>query len=260
MGLFSGKLKDVSTLNPEQQRLQKLLGGQFADTVEQGAQGSTFQGPLTAPLGANEQSNINYFSRLDALSQDSLSSLINLDDKKFDERFRSEVVDPTFRDFKENVLPSIQESLPSFSTAIGNVTAREAGNVNDQLLKTRFQAREAHRDRALQAIGAAQNQVRTAAGVFAIPREIQQAGLDKELTNFYKGQEQFAASLNTMLGFLGLQTKVFDRQPSGLDKINTVLTTLDSATSLAANFTPAGQVAKAAGSVAGSVAGSTADK
>lgn len=229
MGFFSGGLKNVSTLSPEQERLQKLVGSRLSAMSDAGPEGSTYQGPLSAPIGQDETNNIGMASRLSALQEGSLGSMINYNDKDFNDKFQSEIADPTYQDFQRNVLPGIQESLPSFSTAQGNVTARSYLDLSGKLLQQRFAAREAAKNRSIDASNAAQNLVKTNAGIYSIPREIQQAGLDRALANFYKGNEAYSGYLNSMLNYLGIQTFALDRQPSTLDNINSVLNTVSSA-------------------------------
>lgn len=221
-GIFGGgDDEEVSTLNPQQQAVMKALGPALISRISQGPQ--QFGGQLTAPITPGEIANINRFNRLAALSEGTLSGLINIDEPKFRQDFRTEVVDPAFRDFRQNVAPIIEESLPSFSTARGKVIGREAGNLSRRLLNQRFLSREEAKNRALQAIGRAESLGTTGFRLNAIPREIEQLGLDRQFANFFQANQQFQDQINSGLQFLGIQTKAirptdsfFDRVVSGL--------------------------------------------
>jgi len=205
-GLFSKKkVTQGTSFNPEQQALSRTLGSSLSGALAGGSE--QFPGQLTAPISPLESQNV---SRLGALGQDTLGSLINIDDAAFDQRFRQEIVNPTFRDFRTNIQPLIEESLPSFSIAKGNAVRRGAQEVGDDLLQQRFAAREAGRDRALKGIG----QLGDLAEFSAIPRLIQQAGLEREFARFTQGNADRDRNIGRALSFLGLSTKTETSEPS----------------------------------------------
>jgi hypothetical protein len=217
MGFFDkflpgSKTKEVSTLSPEQQRVQRLLGTTLEDRLGAGPQ--QFEGQLTAPITAGEESVLARNARLSALSEGTLSDLINIDPAALDARFRREVVTPTFETFRTETAPLIQESLPTFSTARGRAIERATGNLQNQLLQARFGATESARNRALQAIQSAQDLARTEAQIQSVPRVIEQAGLDRDFLNFTQANQQFSSDINSALGFLNIGTKAQISEPN----------------------------------------------
>lgn len=219
MGLFDTKLKDVSTLSPEQEQLQKTLGPRLTAMASQGPAAYTYGGMLSAPITDPEQENVNAAARFGAVGGSTLNNLANYDDAGFNTQFQSEIADPTYADFKTNVAPYLEQELPTFSTARANVLARELGNTQNRVMQQRFTAREAAKNRALEATTRGADFYGTQAKTLAVPREIKQAGLDREFTNFYQGNQQYQAGINSMLGFLGIQTKAVINEGSIYDKI-----------------------------------------
>lgn len=225
MGLFSQKIKSYSTLSPEQEQLMRTVGPQLKDFASGGIKGATYQGPLSSGISSDEQQNIDSAARFGAVAGKSLTDLATYDDSKFNDQFQSEIADPTYRDFKTNVAPYLEESLPTFSTARTNVLARELGNTSDRLLQQRFAAREDAKNRAINAASAGAVFHQTQAGTLAVPREVAQAGLDREFANFYAGNQNYQAGINGMLNFLGIQTKGFVNEGSTFDHVLAAINT-----------------------------------
>ena len=224
--LFKRPRETVSTLDPAQQRLRDTLGSRY-NALTAGPE--YYPGQLTEPIGAGEEQAIGNFNRLSALGSDNLSRLINVDEPAFRENFQSEIANPTYADFRQNVQPILEESLPSFSTARANVLSRSLNDLQGQLLQQRFGAREAAQDRSLRAIGEAQNLGRTSTEINAIPREIKQAGLEREFARFSEGQGRYQQNLNSALQFLGIQTQAISEQPSNMERIIAILNTAKAA-------------------------------
>ncbi len=207
--LNKGKgINPYGTLNPEQVNLTKSLGPELTDRATGDASQFQYGGQLNAPIGQGEQDVVDNSARLNALAGNTYSNIGTYDPNTFNTQFDQEIANPTFDSYKRNVQPGIQESVPGFSTARANVTARGLQNTSDQLLMARNAARESQKKLALDALSGASNYNVNAANIAAIPRVIQQAGLDKEYANFLQANAQKSDSINQALQFLGISTVV----------------------------------------------------
>lgn len=207
-GLF-GDYRDVDpygTLNPEQRNLVKALGPRLQAISAGGPQQYRYGGQLSMDITPEEQNAVDRYGRIAALSEPSLSKLVNYDDAAFNEQFTNEIANPAFDDFRRNTQPLLEEALPTFSTARANVLSRNLGDLQNNLLQTRFNAREAAKNRSLDAIGAAGQFGATSAAIASIPREIKQAGFDREYGDFIQANQQYQTAINQMLNFLGIST------------------------------------------------------
>lgn len=201
-------INPYGTLNPEQIALTKSLGPELMDRATGDASALQYGGQLSAPIGAGEQAVVNNAARLDAVGNNTFETLGNYDPALFNKQFDTEIADPTYESYKRNVLPGIQEAVPGFSTARANVTARGLQNTSDQLLQARNTARTAAQRMALDALQTGSNYNVNAANVAAIPRVIQQAGLDRQYADFLQANSQKSDSINQALQFLGISTVV----------------------------------------------------
>lgn len=220
---FSGKQEKISTLSPEQQRLQATLGNRLTALTQQGP--NYYQGQLSSPISQGELDALARFNALNRQSQDQLGNLINFNEEAFRNNFQQEIAQPTFETFRNEVAPLLTESLSGFGTQRGNVLARASNQLQNDLLNKRFDAREAALNRSLGAIESGRQQSTLDVGLSAIPREIQQAGLDRAYQSFVQANEQYGQDINRALQFLGIQTQAFDQQPSTLEKLQALAKT-----------------------------------
>lgn len=198
----------ISTLDPRQQAIQ----GQTATTISNLLNSpSQYQGQVAAPITAAEQQALANAQRLGSLSQTSLENLINLDPQAFATQFRTEIAQPALNFFKQDVAPYLTEALPFSSQARANVLTRGLNDLQQNLLGQQFQAREAQRQLALNAIGQGINLNQSQTQLAGVPREIQQLGLDKEFNRFIAGNPNQQAGLNSALSFLGVNTQAIQQ-------------------------------------------------
>lgn len=197
------KRDDYGLLNPEQRQVNKALGGYITGDL---SKDFSYGGQLTEGIGTGEQDVVNQNARINAIAGDTYGRLADYNDPAFNQQFEEEISRPTLQNFQNNIAPYLAQELPSFGTARATVIARELGNLQNNVMTQRFAAREAAKDRALRAASDSAGYFQTAAGIQSIPRQIKQAGLDREYQNFIQANAQKADSLNRALEFLGLTT------------------------------------------------------
>lgn len=210
------KVDPYGTLNPEQVALTKSLGPEITSRATGDASQYLYGGQLNAPISDGEQNVVDNAARLNAVAAGTYNTLGTYDPKLFNDQFDSEIADPTYESYKRNVLPGIQESVPGFSTARADVTAKGLQNVSDQLLTARNTARTAAQQTALSALQQGSNYNVNAANIAAVPRVIQQAGLDKSYQNFIQANAQKSDAVNQALNFLGISTGTSYQEPNPL--------------------------------------------
>ena len=210
VGYLSGKKEKTNPygqLNPEQIQTNKLLGSRLNSLLGQGPQ--YYGGQLTEPITQEELAAISSYNRSSLLSGNTLDRLINVDESQFNENFQREMVDPTMDNFTRNVAPLIDESLPTFSTERGYARQRALGDINNNLSQTRFMAREAMKDRSLTAIRDLLSKGQIDLAMNAVPREIRQAGLDKQYLDWIGANDKYGKDINSALNFLGIGTGTY---------------------------------------------------
>lgn len=201
-GRSKPKYDPYGNLSPEQQNVFKTLGPQIQNQLTSGP--TSYGGELNAPITTNELNSIRDYNNFASGAYGTLNQLSNYNDPNFNQQFQTEIADPSLQYFKSNIQPGIEEALPTFSTARGNVVARGLGDLSNNLLQQRFAARESAKNRALQAIAEGQNLGRTTLGINAVPREIQQAGLDRSYNEFVRQNDQGARNIDQAMRFLGI--------------------------------------------------------
>ncbi len=215
MGLFSKTVVNpYGTLNPEQVALNKQLGPQLQSNID--SAGAQYTGQLSAPISAGEQNVVDNSARMDAIANGTYSQIGQYDPASFNQQFDEQVANPTFDSYKRNVLPSIQEAVPGFSTARANVTARGLQNVSDTLATQRFNAQTTAKQQAMDALSGASSYNTNALKLQAAPREIQQAGLDKAYTAFLDANKNKQTAIDQALNFLGISTGTVKQDPTAL--------------------------------------------
>lgn len=210
------KVDPYGTLNPEQRALNQSLGPELTKSATAPASNNLYTGNLTAPITSGEQTVVDNAARANVTANNTYGTLGTYDPATFNKQFDEEVANPTFESYKRNVLPGIQEAVPGFSTARANITARGLQNTSDQLLQARNAARTTAQQTALNALQGQSNYNVNAANIAAIPRVIQQAGLDAQYKNFIQANQQKQDSINQALNFLGISTGTVTQQNSGL--------------------------------------------
>lgn len=213
--LFGGKKKSsydpYGSFTPEQRALAQTLGSRLNSSIGQGPQ--QYGGQLNASITPEELDVIRQFNQGASTSFGSLGRLADYNDAAFNDQFAQEIVNPTFNQFRQYTQPILEESLPSFSTARANVVARALNDTQDQLLQQRFAAREAAKNRSITASGALQDLGASALNINAVPRVIQQAGLDKAYSEFVRSNEQYGQDINQALNYLHIPSGV-ERAPN----------------------------------------------
>lgn len=232
-GLFRNhnNTNPYGTLNPEQTRLTQSLGPELNRRATGGYQQYLYGGQLNASITPEEQLVVDNATRMNALANNTYAQIGQYDPATFNQQYDTQVADPTFNSYKRNVLPSIQEAVPGFSTARANVTARGLQNVSDQLSTQRLGAQQAQQNIALNALTGASNYNTNAANIAAIPRIITQAGLDRQYQDFLQANEQSANAINQALQFLGISTV---SQQQGNDPLQLLLAALRAGGQIAA--------------------------
>jgi hypothetical protein len=154
-GIF-GRRDDrrTSTLSPAQRQVQADVGARLRTLLRQP---TSFGGQVNAPLGQAELAAIERSQRLSRLGEESLGRIIPGAGPEFDEQFQREIVRPSVDTFRSEIQPLLEEALPSFSTARGQVLSRNLGQLQRDLLTQRFGAREAARERSLRGIDTARS-------------------------------------------------------------------------------------------------------
>lgn len=206
-------------LNPEQKAITQQLGPQIQSELGKSAQDYMYGGQLSAGITPGEQDVVGQNARMNAIAGNTYGQLANYNDPNFDQQFDTEITNPTLQNFTRNIQPLLEESLPSFSTARGNVISRNLGDLQNNLLQQRYAARGAAKDRALSALSGSNNYFQGAANIQSIPREIQQAGLDRQYQNFVTANSQKQNSLQNALSFLGLSTGTYQQPPDNLSRL-----------------------------------------
>lgn len=220
-GLSKNKVKTdpYGTLNPEQKAILQAVGPRLLGDVNKDYTDYLYKGQLSEGIGAGEQDVVGRNARMNAIAENTYGTLGNYNDPAFNEQFDTEIARPTLQSFQNEIAPYLAQELPSFGTQRAQVISRNLGELQNNILQQRFSAREAAKNRALQAVGDSAGYFQTAAGIQAIPRQIKQAGLDREYQNYIQANAHKANSLNNALAFLGLETKTQTSEPNAFSRI-----------------------------------------
>ncbi len=228
-GIFGSKPKSTvqtrSTLNPKQQELLDIL---FTN-ISQPEQVTPFTGRLTAPLSEGEQTSLRALeeralaiARGDPLlsgASDAILSAFDTSGSDFDEFFESTISRPLMESFREDILPAIdrKHSKNFFTGGRRASEARATEDLLDSLVNARgrlaFETREADRTRALTAAGLAPGLASAGTtellGILAsqaLPREVEQLGLNAAYQEFLRQQQEKDVNINQILAALDLDT------------------------------------------------------
>jgi len=218
MGSWFSELKKdpYGTLNPEQIQVNKSLGNTLLNNIDQGFQ---YGGNRNAAIDPGTQDVIANNARINAVAGKTYADLGDYNDPKFNEQFNSEIADPQRSYFMQNYERDIGQEIPYSNTGRANMISRGYGDMQNQILQKRFEARESAKDRALNALTGSANYFQTSAGIQEIPRTIKQAGLDRDFESFIKGNEMKQNSINQALQFLGISTGSAIQEPTTFGNI-----------------------------------------
>lgn len=249
MGLFSGitdaifgtkseaKSSQLPTMTPEQQKLLsqliQQLGGE--DLLQGGV--TPYQGRLTTEtsplenmsLAALEQQAMNLVSpgSVNANAQGTVNDLMQSggwDANTLEQFFKSNVADPSIKDFNEQILPGITRRFGG-SGAFGSdrmlQESRAARDLGDTLTKARtnlaFQSKEAANNRRLQAAGLAPSvsgapiqQLLQTLSAGGVPRGVDMSNIAAQYQEFVRQQQSKKDRTAAILAALGL--KPFENQ------------------------------------------------
>lgn len=227
----SPSAQSLPTMSPEQQAaLVRLLQELGSGETFGGA--TPYEGQITAGLGdlenlsleALEQKILQQVSGTGAGSEAETALLKMLKTGgapvDFEDYFAKAIRDPTIKDFSELVLPEITRRFGS-SGAFGSDRMTAESMATDRLMKTLIGARSdlSYRtqsdalNRIMQAIGLApgvqggniENILKMISGA-GLPRQVEQAKLTGEYTEFQRQQQQQLQRINQILAALGLKT------------------------------------------------------
>ncbi len=212
-------------LNPDQRQLSQALGPQLTSAVNAPYTNYLYPGQTTAPITQGEQDVVNNSSRMNAVAGKTYDQLATYDPQKFNQDFNNEIQDPTFANFKNNIEPYLAQEIPSFGTARANVVARNLTDLQNNLLQQRFTSNQAAKDTAINALNSANTYNQGAEAIAAVPRVIQQAGLDAQYNNFIQANQQKQNSVNQALNFLGISTGTYQQPPDQMAQLINLLKT-----------------------------------
>lgn len=222
--------KTTSTLTPTQQELlNKFLIPYLKGTPLESVTGTPFKGARTAPLTVDEQliqqlvsplteSSNNTFSSL----TDTLTSLLNPGVTDVSDVFKQTVANPLIDTFNEDVLPELGRRFAStdpFGSDKLNSLVSSADNLTDSLSRGltqfTFDTDQAAKNRSIQAAqllqaipGLQTSALQGAGSIAALPRTIEQQGLDVEFQEFLRTQvAERDKRIQQILAALGFQTQ-----------------------------------------------------
>jgi len=205
------KIDPYGQMTAEQRQVNSALGSAVLGNVNRDY---TYGGQLTEGIGSGEQDVVNQNARMNAIAGNTYETLGNYNDPAFNQQFDEEISRPTLQTFQNEIAPYLAQELPSFGTQRAQVIARSLGELQNNVMQKRFDARESAKNRALQASNDSANYFATSAGIQSIPRQIKQAGLDREYQNFIQANEAKSNSLNQALAFLGLSSGTAEYKPN----------------------------------------------
>jgi len=219
MGFFDSSAKSYSTLDSGQQSVEGNLVPQFNQNLAAGPSQYIYKGNLTAPITAGEQGVVDQNARINALAGNTYSQIGTYSPSDINNQFDTNIQAPAMRNWEQNVAPYLRESMPSFSSEQGNVLARALNTEQNNLDQMRVGYQQQGQVNALNALQGANQYYQGSEAIQAVPREIQQAGLDKQYTAFIQGNQLYQQNVNQMLNYLGIQTQALQPQSSPFQNV-----------------------------------------
>jgi hypothetical protein len=208
-GYLSGKKKgsyDINpygNLNPEQIATNKSLGTYFGGINNDMP---SYGGQYTADLTPEEQNVLDQNARLSSLAEGGLSTMLS---GEFPEDYyQNSIYKPMMKQYKEDVQPGIEEAYAGqwSGTPRANAVAKGYRDLTDTLAAKRADLAWQARNAVPEAVSAMNSMGTSSALIQAIPREIKQYGLDKQYSEWTRGQEAKQQYVNQALQFLGIST------------------------------------------------------
>lgn len=212
-------VKMISTLNPDQQQVGGDLRQTFQNQAAAGPRGWQYTGQLDAPMGQGEQGVIDNNARMNAIAGNTFGQIGTYDPNKTNEDFNKYIQQPSLQNWQANEAPYLREQLSGFSSEQGNVLNRGLQTLNNNLSQQRMGYHQQAQVNALNALSGANTYNQGSMAIQSVPREIQQAGLDRHYQNFVQGNQAYQNSVNQMLGYLGIQTQAAVQKPSAFQQI-----------------------------------------
>jgi hypothetical protein len=196
-------VQSISSLSPQQQRVQSRL----AKILTEG--GTPYTGARVAPIGLNEDYLQNYLRS--ALETGRPGIERQLRGEFPEEYFNQAIADPTRQQFNERVAPLIRENAELTGNRFADRTAIELGqargDVESGILRERGRfGLETYRD-PLAATQGLTSALLGAEDLFAVPRSIEQARLDKQFEEFLRTNPDSGGMIDAMLRFVGTPTQ-----------------------------------------------------
>lgn len=219
------KVEERSTLAPWQQELTGLVGPYFGGAISPG-EAYPGQLPGTTPLTSYEQLSLEGLETLfggeGLMAQVQSATAEALEPTGFEDYYETKVKRPALEEFREEILPGItRRHAPQF-WGTERVRAEEAAyeDLIESLVGARaelaFGTEEAAKGRALSALGlmpGVTEAYRTFAQVGALPRMVEEAGLQAEYNEWLRRQQEMHDEYAELMAALGISTTQFISVP-----------------------------------------------
>lgn len=195
---------------PEQKAMHQALGPYL--TGKMGGDLNLYKGDYTSPLTQGEWDVINQNSRLSALGEQGLGSLLK---GEFPEQYyRDTIYQPALKQFQEDVAPALEEQYAGTGGYWGSARAGAVGkgyrDLGDTLAAKRAELAWNVQQNVPNAINAANSLSTTGAAIQQTPRLIKQYGLDQQYNEWVRANSENQKYIDQALGFMGLSSGVMD--------------------------------------------------
>jgi len=194
-------------LNPEQKSVMQTMGPQINSKIAAGPQ--TYQGQLTAPWTAGEQTGLDQWRTSYAKALQGLDPLLT---GKIDENYWQKAqVDPMMKIQKEQVDPALAEAWSGpgntyYGSARANAVQKSYTDLTDTLAAKRAELQHEAMYAPLTAGPVAAGLATTGQALEAAPRLVQQYDLTAKYNEWVRGNNEYKSYLDTALNFLGVSS------------------------------------------------------
>lgn len=193
-------------LSGPQQNLLSQLGPNLQGQLAGGPDQWRYGGQLNAPIGQGESDLVANNARMNAIAGNTFGQIGQYNPEDINAQFDKNVQNPTLSNWQNVIAPYIRAQAPAFSTDQARLVGESGQQLAANLGQQRMGYLQQGQTNALNALSGANSYYQGAAGIQAIPREIQQAGLDKAYADFLQGNQSYQNSVSQMLQFLGIGT------------------------------------------------------